>query len=571
MYAIFNGLGTPTHLAAVSFLNSEKVPDLFVASGCECWDQPTLYPETFGYQLDYVREGKILGQYVAQHFKGKKIGYFYQDDEFGMDGVKGLNYEIPSSMVVSKQSYVATNINIAPQVAALRASGAQVVVAFSVPAFTALLKLDSLKLGFSPTLVVSDVNNDVYTLDGLLQSFAKQGGATVSGSQLTDGIITDSYLPVVADTSNSWVALFKMIHDQYDAKEPWDGNTYYGEAVAYTFVQAMLNAGRNPTRADLVSAVNAGLPQGPMVAPFAYSATNHDGVTGAFMAVMKNGGLTPEGSVLITDTSATGPITTSTGSEEQAPASGIPSALLLLRPHRPSRTGTEQGSAEMTAEASRMAGGRARPPSAPSGRPGERPPAQRLLTAAEELFGERSYHRTTVAHICSRAGMATGSFYSYFGSKAEIFAAVVRAINTDLRRAMKEALDHTEGGQRNRERASFRAYFDMLSARPWIDRIVRESEFVDPGLFREYYEHLARGYARGVRAAQMDRDIDARYDPEVIAYAYTGIGNFVGMRWAEWTAGGQVPEDVLDDVLELLARGLAPKVTGPGHAPAGDV
>ena len=223
----------------------------------------------------------------------------------------------------------------------------------------------------------------------------------------------------------------------------------------------------------------------------------------------------------------------------------------------------EQGLAEMTAEASRMAGGRARPPSAPVGKP----PAERLLTAAEELFGQRSYHRTTVADICARAGMATGSFYSYYGSKAEIFAAVVRAINTDLRRAMKAALEHTDGGQRNRERASFRVYFDMLSARPWIDRIVRESEFVDPGLFREYYEHLARGYARGVRAAQMDRDIDARYDPEVIAYAYTGIGNFVGMRWAEWTAGGQVPEDVLDDVLELLARGLAPKTD---QASAGD-
>jgi len=206
-----------------------------------------------------------------------------------------------------------------------------------------------------------------------------------------------------------------------------------------------------------------------------------------------------------------------------------------------------------------MAGGRARPQSAPPGRPpNERPPAQRLLTAAEELFGERSYHRTTVADICARAGMATGSFYSYYASKAEIFAAVVRAINADLRQAMKAALEHANKDQRSRERASFRAYFDLLSKRPWIDRIVRESEFIDRGLFHEYYEHLARGYARGVRAAQMARDIDARYDPEVIAYAYTGIGNFVGMRWAEWTAGGRVPEDVLDDVLELLARGLAP-------------
>src|SRR6266851_534218 len=220
----------------------------------------------------------------------------------------------------------------------------------------------------------------------------------------------------------------------------------------------------------------------------------------------------------------------------------------------------KQGSADMTAEASRVAGGRARPSSAPSGRPpDERPPAIRLLTAAEELFGERSYHRTTVADICARAGMATGSFYTYFGSKAQIFAAVMRAINTDLRRAMKVALEHTDGGQRARERASFRAYFDVLSQRPWIDRIVRESEFIDPALFREYYEHLTRGYARGVRAAQMDHEVDARYDPEVIAFAYAGIGNFVGMRWADWTAGGRVPDDVLDDVLELLARGLAPR------------
>jgi AcrR family transcriptional regulator len=188
----------------------------------------------------------------------------------------------------------------------------------------------------------------------------------------------------------------------------------------------------------------------------------------------------------------------------------------------------------------------------------ERPPAQRLLAAAEELFGERSYNRTAVADICARAGMATGSFYAYYGSKAEIFAAVVRGINADLRNAMKAALEKTDGGQRTRERECFRAYFEMVSKRPWMDRIVRESEFVAPSLFREYYEHLARGYGRGVRAAQLAGEVDTRYDPEVIAYAYTGIGNFIGMRWAEWTAGGQVPEDVLDDVLELLGRGLAP-------------
>jgi len=191
------------------------------------------------------------------------------------------------------------------------------------------------------------------------------------------------------------------------------------------------------------------------------------------------------------------------------------------------------------------------------------PPAERLLAAAETLFGERSYQRTTVAGICARAGMATGSFYAHYGSKAEIFTAVVRQLNADLRMAMKEAIEQAGPGQRERERASFRAFFDMLSERPWMDRIVRESEFVAPGLFREYYEHLARGYARGVRQAQLAGEVDAHYDPEVIAYMYTGIGNFIGMRWADWTAGGQVPDDVLDDLLQVLRHGLPPQAA-PG-------
>ena len=324
VYAVFDGLGTPTHLAAVNFLNAEKVPDVFVASGCECWNNPAT-PETFGWQIDYVREGKILGQYVKQHFAGKKVAFFYQDDEFGQDGVKGLDDELPASMVVSKQSYVDTNVNIAPQVAALRASGAQVVVSFSIPAFTALLKLDSLKLGFNPTLVVSDVGSDAITLSGLLEAFAKQGGAKVNGDQLINGIITDGYLPSTSQPGNSWIQLFTKVKNQYDPKAPLDGNVLFGEAVAYTFVQAMLKAGRNPTRADLVSAIEAGLPNGPSVAPYAYSSSNHAGITGAYMGVITNGQLVQQGSVLVTDTSATGAITAYTGAEQQAPASGIPS------------------------------------------------------------------------------------------------------------------------------------------------------------------------------------------------------------------------------------------------------
>jgi hypothetical protein len=137
-------------------------------------------------------------------------------------------------------------------------------------------------------------------------------------------MITDEYLPALS-TSDSWYVLFKKVHDQYDAKAPLDGNVFFGMAVAYTFVQAMLKAGRNPTRASLVSAIEGGLPQGPMISPFAYASGNHAGATGAYIGIINNGVVTQQGPVLVTDTSTSGPITTYTGTEQQAPASGIPS------------------------------------------------------------------------------------------------------------------------------------------------------------------------------------------------------------------------------------------------------
>ena len=64
VFAIFDGLGTPTHTKVVGFLNTEKVPDLFVASGCPCWDDGSSQPQTFGWQPSYKIEGKLLGQYL---------------------------------------------------------------------------------------------------------------------------------------------------------------------------------------------------------------------------------------------------------------------------------------------------------------------------------------------------------------------------------------------------------------------------------------------------------------------------------------------------------------------------
>ncbi|HXW45712.1 MAG TPA: hypothetical protein VEL03_13045, partial [Streptosporangiaceae bacterium] len=224
-----------------------------------------------------------------------------------------------------KEPYNVAAANPAAEVgtltAALKASRAQVVVAFAVPAFMALLRLSELSLGYSPQLVSSSVGSDPITLSGLLDSFAKKSGTF--GTSLIQGTITDSYLPSLG-SGDSWIKLFTKIHNEYIPKLPLDGNVLYGMSVAYTFVQALFKAGRNPTRQDLVNAVNAGLPQGVSVAPYAYSSTDHDGITGAYIAEIENGVLVPLGPVQVTDNTPTGAVTTYTTAQPPAPSSGIP-------------------------------------------------------------------------------------------------------------------------------------------------------------------------------------------------------------------------------------------------------
>ncbi len=181
VFGIFEGLGTPTHTKVVGFLNASKVPDMFVASGCPCWDNGTATPYTFGWQPNYTIEGKILGQYIKQHFAGKKIGVLYQDDDFGKGGLAGIQDEVPASVIVAKQPYQSGVTTLAPQVTAIKSANAQVMVDFTVPIYTAIAQLTSFTLGYKPQLVVSNVGIDPTTVGGLLKVVSK-GKASGTGA-----------------------------------------------------------------------------------------------------------------------------------------------------------------------------------------------------------------------------------------------------------------------------------------------------------------------------------------------------------------------------------------------------
>ena len=323
VFAIFNALGTPTHEKVIDTLNSQKVPDIFVASGCACWDDPAKHPYTYGWQPDYTVEGKVLGDYVKKTYAGKKVAYFSQAGDVGTNGNAGLDKEIPASQVVTKQSYQAGNINISSQVSAIVAKKADVVVCFCIPAYTALLKLNLLKARANPTLVVSNIGSDPTTLTGLLEAFAKQGGATVKGKDLIEGMVTDGYLPPWTDTSDPWIQLFKKVHDQYDAKAPLDGNVEYGMAAAWTFANAVAKAGKDLTREALISALNGGLSPGPGKVPFRFSATSHAGYAGVQMGVIKGGAIVLQGSPMVSD-DGSGAVTESTSAAQTPPSNGVP-------------------------------------------------------------------------------------------------------------------------------------------------------------------------------------------------------------------------------------------------------
>jgi ABC-type branched-subunit amino acid transport system substrate-binding protein len=343
IFADVGSLGTPTQTAVQGYLNSEKVPQLFIESGCDCWSSPK-YPESFGWQPPYTVEGKILGAYIKAHFAGKKIGYLYQDDEFGMDFVKGLNMEIPSSSVVSRQTYDAATLSgpLANQVAALKAAGAQVVAMATIPAATALAMLPAAEIGFFPQYVISNVGADAPTVGPLLEAYTKAGGGTATqaaeASGLLSGVITDSYFAPESDATNAWVKVEKKLLKDYApalwAKAGLDGNTQYGIALAYTFVQALQEAGKNLTRAGLVSAIER---EGAMfvtpgfVAP-SYSQGVHYGFQGAEvvrLSATAPKAVTPTGSwigdtvlspVYVTNVGA-GPVKTYTGHISTPPKS----------------------------------------------------------------------------------------------------------------------------------------------------------------------------------------------------------------------------------------------------------
>lgn len=183
---------------------------------------------------------------------------------------------------------------------------------------------------------------------------------------------------------------------------------------------------------------------------------------------------------------------------------------------------------------------------------GERTRA-RLLSAAEEVFGEGTYDEASIVEITRRAGVSQGTFYIYFPAKADIFREVVRDLGHQLRTRLALSVDGATS-RAEVERRGFRAFFTFVEEHPTLYRIIRQAEFVDRQAYLEHYERLAEGYRIGLASA-MRRGEFRKTDPEVLAYCLMGMAEIIGARWILWDGVAKIPDRVIDAMMDFTLNG----------------
>lgn len=177
-----------------------------------------------------------------------------------------------------------------------------------------------------------------------------------------------------------------------------------------------------------------------------------------------------------------------------------------------------------------------------------------ILDAAAAEFGEKGFHEGSISGITRRAGVALGSFYTYFDSKDDVFRALVRDMSEQVRIHVAPAL-HDAPSPIAAEQAALGAFLRFARTHREIYRIIDEAEFVDPASFRAHYAGTAERIAGRLRAAADRGDLRDEVG-EVHAWAIMGMNVFLGLRYAVWD-GDADPEAIADTVAAMLARGIA--------------
>jgi branched-chain amino acid transport system substrate-binding protein len=252
VFAIFNTLGTAVNTAIRPYLNQSNVPQLFVSTGAVTWGRDyAKFPWTIGFIPDYQSEAIIYAKSLMEKNPNAKIGVLYQNDDFGQDYLAGLQKGLGShgSAIVKQISYEVTDPDVSSQISTLKSAGVDTLFIFATPKFAVQALVAVAQQSWTPVTYLSSVS----TSQSVMRAATKAGGAAA-----TNGVISSLYTMDPADPrydNVSGMKLYKQIMAKYaPGLDP--SNAFYlaGMAPAYTMVETLKAAGKDPTRKSLMDA-----------------------------------------------------------------------------------------------------------------------------------------------------------------------------------------------------------------------------------------------------------------------------------------------------------------------------
>jgi branched-chain amino acid transport system substrate-binding protein len=243
---IFQSLGTPSNAAIQPYLNTNKVPQLFVATGATRWGDPAHFPWTMGFNPSYQLEGRTYGKNIAARAPSAKIAVLYQNDDFGKDVLKGLREGLgdKANAIVATASYEVTDATIDSQIATLKGSGADTLVNATTPKFAAQAIRKVYDIGWKPTQYLANVAASVGAV------------LTPAGLDKSVGLMTVGYFKDPTDKQwnddpamKEWRAFMK---DHVPDANTTDGSNVYAYIAAQTMEQVLKQCGDDLTRENVM-------------------------------------------------------------------------------------------------------------------------------------------------------------------------------------------------------------------------------------------------------------------------------------------------------------------------------
>jgi branched-chain amino acid transport system substrate-binding protein len=244
---IFNSLGTPPNTAIQKYMNSKKVPQLFVATGATKWNDPKDFPWTMGWQPSYQSESRIYAKYLLKEKPNAKIAILYQNDDYGKDYVKGLKDGLgakAASMIVAEESYETTEPTIDNHIVKLKSTDANVFFNVTTPKFAAQAIKKMAEIEWKPLHLLNNVS---YSVGSVIKP---------AGFENAQGIISAAYIKDVSDpqwdNDPGMKQFLDFLAKDFPEGNKLDANVEVGYAFAQTMVQVLKQCGDNLTRENIM-------------------------------------------------------------------------------------------------------------------------------------------------------------------------------------------------------------------------------------------------------------------------------------------------------------------------------